>query len=175
MSPVKVLVKAYYERLYERMARGRARLVARIDRLLPAEIDRQGFGPMGPEGLEAYRQACHAFVDERIETYNPIGIQYTFDRRTSSQAAELEFELNWYDSRAEFEELVTMAKVLAPGDVPDEALGDLTAELISQVGAFPDRSIIAGYAEQPALQKLPDFIVACAIEQVICERQPDIG
>jgi len=173
MSPTRVVLQAYYERLYERLETGRARLVARINMLLPAEIERRGFGPMGSEKVQAYREACHAFVDERLETYNPIGIQYTFDRRSSPQAAELEFQFNWYNSRAEFEALVTAAQSLAGEDVADEMLGDLAAELIRQVGAFPDQSIIAGYAEQPTLQKLPDFIVACAIEQVICEREPD--
>ena len=174
MNPVKVLLKAYYERLHERIAAGRAPLAARITALLRAEIDRQGFRPMDSDRLQAYREACHAFVDERLETYNPIGIQYTFDRRTSRQAAELEFQLNWYNSRAEFEELVAATQSLATEDTPDEMLGDQAVELIRQVGAFPDRSIIAGYAEQPTGQKLPDFIVACAIEQVICRREGDV-
>ncbi len=175
MGPTNVLIKAYYERLHDHMVADRAHLVARIDSLLPVEIDQRGFGPMEAERLDAYRQACHAFVDERIETYNPIGIQYTFDRRTSSHAAELEFQLNWYNSRAEFEELVAAAKSLAAGDVTDENLSDRVSELIARVGAFPDRSIIGDYAKHPTLQKLPDFIVACAVEQVVCERDTPAG
>ena len=171
MSSTTLLLKAYYERLYERMEASRARLVARIDQLLPAEIETRGFGPMPPEKVQAYREACLAFVVERIEMYNPIGIQYMFDRRTTKQAAELEFQLNWYDSRLEFEELVAAARTLAGPEVPDEVLPDLAGRLIRQVGAFPDRSIITGYAEKPTLQKLPDFIVSTAIEQVICERE----
>jgi hypothetical protein len=175
MNPTRVILKAYYERLYERLESGRARVVARIDALVPAEIERRRFGPMDPEKVQAYREACYAFVDERLEMYNPIGIQYTFDRHGSRQAAELEFQLNWYNSRPEFETLVTAARSLAADGTSDEVLEDLADALIRQVGAFPDQSIIAGYLEQPSRQKLPDFIVACAIEQVVCERDPGMS
>ena len=174
MSPTRIVLKAYYERLYERLATDRARVTARIALLLPAEIERQGFGPMGSERIEAYREACQAFVDERLDMYNPIGIQYTFDRQNSRQAAELEFQLDWYNSRPEFEALVAAAQSRAAEEMSDEMLGDLADALIREVGAFPDQSIIAGYIAQPACQKLPDFIVACAIEQVVCGRDPDL-
>lgn len=169
----RLLLKAYYERLHERMAADRARLDAWIETTLPAEIERQGLGPMDGHQLQAYREACLAFVDERTEMYNPIGIQYTFDRPTSRQAMDLEFQLNWYDSRREFEDLVAAARSLvsdAPDDVSDEMLHELADRLIRQAGAFPDRSIVAGYAAGPTLQKLPDYIVASAIETVVCER-----
>lgn len=174
MSPVRVLLRIYYERLYERMEANRACLIARINTMLSAEIARGRFGPMRPDQVQAYREASLAFIDERLETYNPIGIQYTFDRAPSRQAAELEFQLDWYNSRAEFEGLVVAARGLADEeDTPDEHLGDLADKLIRQVGAFPDRSIIAGYVEKPTLQKLPDFLVASAIEQVICRSEPE--
>jgi hypothetical protein len=168
MSATQLLLKAYYERLYERMVAGRARLVARIDRLLPEEIERRGFGPLDPDQVRAYREACLAFVTERLESYNPIGIQYTFGRTNTELAAELEFQLNWYNSRDEFNELVAAARDLADGEVDDDRLPPLADELIEQVGAFPDRSILAAYISEPTLQKLPDYILACAIEQVIC-------
>jgi hypothetical protein len=171
MHSARLLLKAYYERLYERMLVGRPRLGERIDALLPAEIDRQGFEPMDAHSVQAYREACLAFVDERMEMYNPIGIQYTFDRSTSQQAADLEFQLNWYDSRREFEDLVAAARTLVVGDVSDEVLRELADRLIRQAGAFPDRSIVTGYTAQPTLQKLPDYIVASAIESVVCERE----
>lgn len=169
MNSVRVLLRAYYERLHERMEADRSRLLACIDVLLPAEIARQGFGPMRPDQVEAYREACVAFVDERLEMYNPVGIQYTFDRVTRSRTAELEFQLNWYESRREFEGLVAAARHLADEqDIVDANLSDLAERLIRQVGAFPDCSIIAAYSEEPTLQKLPDFLVGSAIEQVIC-------
>lgn len=177
MHPVRLLLKAYYERLYERMTADQIRLRTRIDALLPAEIDRQGFGPMDPCKVQAYREACLAFVDERMEMYNPIGIQYTFDRSTNRQAVDLEFQLNWYDSRHEFEGLVAEARQLVPGvpvEMPDEVLRERADRLIFQAGAFPDRSIMAGYVAQPTLQKLPDYIVACAIEQVVCARDTTV-
>ncbi len=168
-----LVLKAYYERLHERVAADRDRLCERIDALLSAEIDRQGFGPMDSHKVQAYREACLAFVDERIEMYNPIGIQYTFDRSTSRLAADLEFQINWYDSRREFEDLVATARALVADvrdEMADEVLCELADRLIGRAGAFPDGSIIAGYSAGPSLQKLPDYIVACAIEQVVCAR-----
>jgi hypothetical protein len=152
------------------MAVERARLNARIGQLLTEEIGLRGFGPLDSDKVQAYREACLAFVTERIEMYNPIGIQYTFSRTTTERAAELEFQLNWYNSRDEFEELIATARQLAGDDLPDDMLPNLADELIHEVGAFPDRSIMTAYAADPTLQKLPDYILACAIEQVVCKR-----
>lgn len=176
MNPARVLLKAYYEQLHERMEARRERLIACIDALLPTEIARRRFGPLRPDQVEAYREAALAFVDERLETYNPIGIQYTFDHATTRRAAELEFQLDWYDSRPEFETLVAAARALATeADAPDEQLPELAARLIDQCGAFPNRSILTGYLQKPTLQKLPDFLVASAIEDVVCGHEPEPG
>ena len=172
VSPTQLLLKAYYERLHERMQEGRELLVSRVDELLAAEVAKQGFGKMDASRLEAYREACVAFIDERLESYNPIGIQYTFDRTSSRTAAELEFQLDWYNSRPEFADLVAAARSLAGVSVPDEMLRELADDLIRRVGAYPDRSIMEAYTAEPALQKLPDYIVACAIEETICGRGP---
>ncbi|MCL5281129.1 MAG: hypothetical protein M1376_14610 [Planctomycetes bacterium] len=170
MNSARLLLKAYYELLYDRMAEERPRLVARVDELLPAELARQGFEDMDADRLAAYQEACVAFIDERLETYNPIGIQYTFGPTPSRLAAELELELNWYNSRREFTDLVAAARSLADIEVSEETLPALADELIRQVGAFPDRSILETYAAAPALQKLPDYLVACIIEELICHR-----
>ena len=172
MSPTKLLLRAYYERLHELMAGGREALVTRIEELLSSEFARAEFGPVDGEKHAAYREAALAFIDERLESYNPIGIQYTFDRVNSRQAAELEFQLNWYNSRPELEDLVEEARTLAGERDLDEALPQLAEELIRRAGAFPDRSILAGYRAAPALQKLPDYVVARAIEDVVCHRRP---
>jgi hypothetical protein len=108
-NPAHLLLKAYYERLYELMEARRADLLSRMEELLAAEIPRRGFRGMDGERLTAYREACVAFIDERLEAYNPLGIQYTFGSVPSRLAAELEFELNWYNSRAEFADLVAQA------------------------------------------------------------------
>ena len=150
----------------------RADLFSRMEELLAAEVARQGFSDMSEDKLAAYREACIAFIDERLESYNPIGIQYTFDRVSSRTAAELEFELNWYNSRPEFADLVAAARSRAGSGVPDEDLQGLADDLIRQVGAYPDESILEAYAAEPALQKLPDYLVACAIEEIICGRRP---
>jgi hypothetical protein len=175
MNSARLLLKAYYELLYDRMAEERPRLVARVDELLPAEVARQGFRDLDADRLAAYQEACIAFIDERLETYNPIGIQYTFGPVPSRLAAELEFELNWYNSRREFADLVAAARSLAGSDIPEGALPGLADELVRQVGAFPDRSILETYAAEPALQKLPDYIVASIIEEIICHRSTPPG
>lgn len=167
-----LLLRAYYERLYERMLEGRDRLLTRVDKLLPGTIAKQGFGDMDATRLDAYREACIAFIDERMESYNPIGIQYTFDKTSSRTAAELEYQLNWFNSRPEFADLVAAARSRAGAGLPDGMLPSLADELIRQVGAYPDRSILEAYTAEPTLQKLPDYIVACVIEEIICGRGP---
>ncbi|MHC4721482.1 MAG: hypothetical protein ACYS6I_02110, partial [Planctomycetota bacterium] len=102
-----------------------------------------------------------------IETYNPIGVQYTFDRPTAHQARELELQLNWYDSRAEFEALVEAARSKVQTPLTDERLRELAVEVISHVGAYPDNTIISAFEAEPALAKLPDYVVARAIEETV--------
>ncbi len=172
MTPASLLLKVYYERLHDRMETQRSRLLRRIDELLAEEIEKRGFTGVEGERLSAYRETCEAFIDERLETYNPIGIQYTFGNTPSRTAAELEFQLNWYDSRPEFADLVAAARALAEEDPSDDRLGELASELIRRVGAFPDRSIISTYRQGPTLQELPDYIVACTIEEIVCDRDP---
>jgi len=167
MSETSLLLKAYYEALYERLDARKGLLAARIDEILTEEVKKRGFEDFTEEKYAAYRDACLAFVDERIEAYNPIGIQYVYDRRNATEVIELELQLNWYDSRDEFAALVEAARERAKMDLTDERLQPLTNELIEDVGAFPDKSIIAAYESEPDLNKLPDYIVARTIEEVI--------
>ena len=167
MSETSILLKAYYEALYEQLEAGKELLSGRIDDLLAAEIATRGFGDFDREKYDAYRDACLAFVDERIEAYNPVGIQYLYDREMAKSAFELELQLDWYDSRAEFAVLVQAARSKAEPDVTEERLRVLATELIRQVGAFPDKSIILAYEAKPELKNLPDYIVARTIEQII--------
>lgn len=166
MNETKVLLQAYYEALYDRLETRKPRITAKIDQFLAEEVERRGYEGFNEQKFAAYREACLAFVDERIETYNPTGLQYLFDRQVAKEAFVLELQLDWYDSRAEFEILVSEARERAAG-MTDETVYVLAERLIEQVGAFPDKSIIAGYEQKPDLQKLPDYIVARAIEQII--------
>jgi len=167
MSETNLLLNAYYETLYELLEAKKDFLATRIEQLLAEEIANSGFENFNQDKFTAYLDACLAFVDERIETYNPIGIQYTFDRIRAREAAELELQLNWYDSRAEFETLVEAAHSKAEMGLTEHSLQVLADELIKQVGAFPDKSIISAYQAKPALGKLPDYIVARAIEEIV--------
>jgi len=160
-------LNAYYEALHGLLDSNKARLIEKIEDFLRGELENLGAVDFDREKYEAYRDACLAFVDERMETYNPIGVQYTFDRVPSPLAGQLELQLNFYDSRAEFEALKEAARAKAEPDMTDRRLHQLAGELISQVGAFPDKSIISAYQDAPTLPKLPDYIVAKAIEEII--------
>jgi hypothetical protein len=167
MSEANLLLKAYYEVLYEKLEANRETLAAKVEKLLKEEVANRKFENFDEEKYTAYRDACLAFVDERLETYNPIGVQYTFDRVAAQEAAELELQLNWYDSQPEFEVLLEAVRAKAEFEMTEERMRELADELIREVGAFPDRSIISAYEAAPALGKLPDYIVARAIEETI--------
>ncbi len=167
MSDAKILLSAYYEALYERLEARKDELTAKVDELLAAEIAGRGLEEIDESKFAAYRDACLAFVDERLEAYNPVGIQYLFERFGAQQAFELELQLNWYNSRAEYEALARAARDKAGSRMTDERIALLVDELIAEFGAFPDGSIISGYEAKPDLQKLPDYIVARAIEGII--------
>jgi hypothetical protein len=167
MNGTNLLLKAYYEALYERLQASKELMVTRIEELLAKEIAERGFENFDEDKYTAYKDACLAFVDERIETYNPIGIQYTFDRTRFREAFELELQLDWYDSRAEFEALVEAAHNKANVGLGDDTLRPMAEDLIKEAGAFPDKSIISAYEAEPGLRKLPDYIVARTIEEVV--------
>ncbi|MHC4625006.1 MAG: hypothetical protein ACYS4W_14010, partial [Planctomycetota bacterium] len=82
-------------------------------------------------------------------------------------AAKLQFQLDWYDSQAEFHTLVEVARDKSRQPDSEQRLTELAKELMGELGAFPDASIISGYEAGPALGKLPDYIVARAIEEII--------
>ncbi len=90
MNEAKLLLNAYYEALYERLEAEKDLLTARVEKLLRAEVAKRWPGDFDDEKYTAYRDACLAFVDERMETYNPIGLQYTFERILTREAIELE-------------------------------------------------------------------------------------
>lgn len=171
MSETGLLLKAYYEALYELLEAKRESLSARITELLSQEVQKRGFEDFDEEKYTAYRDACIAFIDERLETYNPIGFQYIFDRSRALEAFELELELNWYDSRAEYVALVDAAAEMAEAGLTDDNLRGLAEDLIRRVGAFPDKSIISTYEAAPHLRKLPDYIVARSIEELVASEE----
>lgn len=166
-STANLLLKAYYEALYELLIAKKNVLESKIEQALTEEIAAGAYEGFDDEKLAAYRQACLAFIDERIEMYNPFGIQYLYDRGRAKEAFELELQLNWYDSRVEFEALVEAARRKAEMVTQQEYLEQLAQELIAEVGAFPDKSIISAYHAGPALNKLPDYVVARVIEDTI--------
>jgi len=167
MSQTALVLKAYFETLYERLEGSRNSLLDRAAQFLRQELQKRQFEDYADDKYQAYSDASLAFIDERIETYNPIGFQYLYDRSRALEAFELELELNWYDSRHEYLDLVEAATRIASLGVTDENLRSLAEDLIRQVGAFPDRSIIRAYEAAPALRKLPDYVVARAIEQIL--------
>ena len=167
MTDTSLLLKAYYEALYERLQANKALFIAKVEQLLTQEIEKLGIEDFDEDKFAAYIEACVAFVDERIETYNPFGIQYTFDQTRYREAFELELQLDWYDSRVEFKNLVKAARSKAQTGEMEERLGFLAEELIKELGAFPDKSIMSAYKAEPCLRKLPDYIVARTIEEIV--------
>jgi len=167
MNATSLLLKAYYEALYELLEAHRGALAGRINAVLAKEVQAGGYEDFDGEKFAAYKEACQAFIDERIEMYNPFGIQYLYDRSRTKEAFELELQLNWYDSRAEFEALVEAAHNKAESLAGLEDFELPAKELMREAGAFPDKSIISAYKEKPALNKLPDYIVARVIEEII--------
>jgi len=167
MNETSLFLNAYYETLYDRLTASKDALCAKIEEILQEEIMKLGLGDVDKDKYAAYRDACFAFVDERLETYNPIGVQYTFDRLRTKEAIELELQLNWYDSSEEFNNLLEAARAKAHADMSDQRLQELVDEVIKELGAFPDNSIISTYKTAPALGKLPDYVVASAIEEIV--------
>lgn len=167
MNETNVILRAYYEALYDRLTAEKDIMSTIIEKLLEEEIAIRGFEDFNEEKYAAYLEACMAFLDERIEAYNPIGIQYIYDRCNAEEVIELELQLNWYDSRNEFRALVESARSKAVKVMNDNELRSLAEELIVELGAFPDKSIMFAYESKPGLNKLPDYVVAKAIEEVI--------
>jgi len=168
MNETKVLLNAYYEALYELLIAKKSLCRPLIERRLSEEIKKQGFAVTNQERFDAYLDAADAFVVERIETYNPVGVQYSFDPISPRETWEIETQLNWYNSRPEFDELAQTAReMLRHHRLTPETLTQSAHDLINLMGAFPNKSIITGYLAAPTLQKLPDYLVACAIEEII--------
>jgi chorismate mutase len=167
MNQTALLLNAYYEALHDLLVANKPRLVETAENLLREEIKNHSFGSFNRNKYDAYLDACLAFIAERIEMYNPIGIQYTVDRIPSGLAQELELQLNFYDSRSEFQQLKDAAAELTQQGFSDDQLPQLAARLIAEHGAFPDKSIISAYRTDPALNKLPDYITALSIEKII--------
>jgi hypothetical protein len=165
MKPEKILLNAYFETLYNTLLEQKQDVYSQIDQLLKPEIEK--LETVSPERIDAYREACIAFVDERLEMYNPIGLQYTFDNQARKFAKELELQLNWFDSTEEFNKLLEAIKEIANKGFDEKNVEQYAKQLISQFGAFPDKSIIESFREKPALQKIPDYVVACSIEKII--------
>jgi hypothetical protein len=165
MELKRLIFNAYYESLYDFLIESREKITESIKRALPAELSR--FGDYNEEDFDAYLEAAVAFLDERLEMYNPFGFQYTFDNLNSEFAKKLELQLTWFDSSQEFESLKKAVDGIIEFGFDESKLNDYAGSLISRFGAFPDKSIIEAYNQKPAAPRLPDFILAQSIEQII--------
>lgn len=162
-----LLLNAYYEALYEFLDSSRVVLIEKIEDYLAEELKNLSAPNFDAEKHAAYLDAALAFLDERMESYNPIGLQYTFGSASTRFAHQLELQLNFYDSTEEFDRLKQAAAQRAFPNMTDTELKTLAGRLIAELGAFPDTSIINAYHAAPSLNKLPDYIVASAIENSI--------
>ncbi len=171
MNASRILMNAYIETLYERLCRRKETCIEQMKPLLYCEIDAQQFDLHRPDKFEAYLEACVAFLDERLESYNPIGLQWTFPQTTVKEAFEMEAIVDWYDSHEEFEHLCRcIESKLHPyhdEGLSEETIRRLAAELVTEHGAYPNQSIIETYRDRPQKNHLPDLIVATAIEKTL--------
>jgi hypothetical protein len=167
MNPTTILLRAYYETLHDFLIENKDRIGSTINKTIAAELKKLNPAGFNAEKFDAYCEAAVAFIDERIEAYNPVGIQYTFDEPPTALARQLELQLNWFDSTEEFEELKQAASELAEADMSDERLKELANRLVQQAGAFPDKTIIAAYETAPVLLHLPDYALAKSVEKII--------
>ncbi len=165
MKPEKIILNSYFEILYETLLEQKQAVYSQIDLLLLPQIEK--LEAVSSERIKAYREACLAFVDERLEMYNPIGMQYTYDNQARKFAKELELQLNWFDSTEEFNKILGAIKEIVNKGFDEKNVEQYARQLIKDFGAFPDKSIIEAFRERPALQKIPDYIVACSIEKII--------
>ena len=167
MSETVVLLKAYFEALHSILEEKRDILAESIKGELSREIKNRGYEGVTQEKFAAYWEACLAFIEERIETYNPFGIQYLYDSNRHKEAFKLELQLDWYDSSAEYEALFETAQEKIENSAPEKDFRILVKELIGECGAFPNRSIISTYRANPTLNRLPDYVVARLIEGIL--------
>ncbi len=167
MSETIVLLKAYFEALHGILEEKRDILAENIKGELSKEIKNRGFKGVNQEKFAAYWEACLAFIEERIEAYNPFGIQYLYDRGRKKEAFKLELQLDWYDSSAEYKALFKAALDKIEASDPEKDFRKLAKELIREFGAFPNRSIISTYRAKPTLNRLPDYVVARLIEGIL--------
>jgi len=167
MDTTRLLLNTYYEALYEWIQAKRRLLEQRIGELVGKEIKRLGFGDLSSDKIEAYREASVAFLEERVESYDPVGHQYIYTSSQRKRASGLQSQLDWYDSGREFARLLDSASQKAQSELANERLEELANELIEDFGAFPDRSIISAYESEPALSKLPDYVLSRAIEELL--------
>ena len=172
MNPTRIILNAYFERLCDLLEAAEHLAHDRIKELLTNEINKRNFNITDPEKFTAYLEAATAFFAERLESYNPIGIQWTMPTPTAEEAFQIESILDWYDSRPEFDTLCRAAHQKAQhldqsSNDPATPLQKLADELIKKCGAYPNKSIIQTYQSHPQLNHLPDYIVSRLIEQII--------
>jgi hypothetical protein len=173
MSDVELLLRSYWELLHERILADRDRVLAAAEEYLRRETHLRAYpGLREPDGFEAYLEAAEAFIDERIEAYNPVGVQYLFDRQRRSRAGELGFALDWYGGRHEYARLRDAAAEIVESGFDSDSPSEAAARLIHRCGAYPDESIISAYDADPAPHKLADYIVAMAIESLLKAAPP---
>ncbi len=145
MSRSKLLLNAYFEALYNILLDWESSIISAIDRFLPLEFAKldSTAADGNTEKLTAYRDAAIAFVDERIEMYNPIGLQYTFDNPPAADqfAKQLELQINWFDSTNEFNILLEEITEIETAGFDEEKLPQLANQLIGKFGTFPTKPL----------------------------------
>ena len=170
MNSLKMLINAYYERLYELIEPQRELCLVRIEQVVRNEAELHWSEELTGERLKAHVEAANAFLEERLEMYNPIGLQYAYGSSSQSEVFSLEAALDWYNSQQEYHSLCKRAMNLlgeTKGRFSDQDISLRANQMILDCGAYPNQSILGQYSRRPQPNHLPDFAVAKCIEELL--------
>ena len=161
----------YFSKLYELLVGERTR----IERLIREETENEistRWKDINWEGIEAYIRAGLSFIEERLYAYSLDSLDRFLRVVTagvsSAALARIDELLTWYDWKQEKKQID--AKIETGLNIM-QTQEDIVDDLLDEFGAFPNKSIIQQYKQEPKKNYLPDYALAIAIQQVISERQ----
>lgn len=166
MNHVRLLIKVYKEMLHELLNTYIDLFQASLPTLLRDEISKLG-KKLDSNQYLTIKDECTKFFHVRLESYDPSGYQHTLNDLKSPDYYQLRRQSDWYNDQVEFDHFVDAINDKVKEEMSEEETRQAADELLREVGAFPDNSIISGYESEPKLNRLPDYVVARIIEEMI--------
>jgi len=160
----------YFAKLDELLVRERARIEDLVRKKTRKEISKR-WKDVNAERIEAYIEAAISFIEERLYAYSLDHLDRFLKAVTYGgsleELASLDLSASWYNWQAEKEEID--AKIETGLNIRQRP-EDIVEDLLTEFGAFPNKSIINQYQQKPEKNYLPDYVLATAIQQVISKR-----